>query len=112
MEAPSPSVPAPGPSSPDVNGLDIPSLDAFGKLTLESATEVVSGDECHDLDRPEVRNPTKTTGNLDNAHSDDDYSNGLSDVFIDFSGDFGDDFHSRTGEADDGEASIIDNAVC
>ncbi|KFY98881.1 hypothetical protein V500_01515, partial [Pseudogymnoascus sp. VKM F-4518 (FW-2643)] len=53
VEAPSPSLPALSPSSPDVNGLDIPSLDAFGKLTLESTTEVISGGECHDLDRPE-----------------------------------------------------------
>ncbi|KFY03556.1 hypothetical protein V490_00137 [Pseudogymnoascus sp. VKM F-3557] len=106
VEAPSPSLPALSPSSPDVNGLDIPSLDAFGELTLESTTEIISGGEGHDLDRPE------NTGDLDNAHSDDDYSNSLSDVFIDFSGDFGDDFYSRTGEVDDGEASIINGEVC
>jgi hypothetical protein len=112
VEAPSPSLPALSPSSPDVNGLDIPSLDAFGKLTLESTTEVISGGECHDLHRPEVQNSTKNTGNLDSAHSDDDYSNRLSDIFIDFSGDVGDNFQSRTGEVDDGEASIVDNTVC
>ncbi|KFY98656.1 hypothetical protein V500_01581, partial [Pseudogymnoascus sp. VKM F-4518 (FW-2643)] len=56
-----------------------------------------------------VERKAANTGNLDNAHSDDDYSNRLSDVFIGFSGDFGDDFHSRTGEVDDGEANIIDN---
>ncbi|KFY28814.1 hypothetical protein V491_00272 [Pseudogymnoascus sp. VKM F-3775] len=111
VEAPSPSLPALSPSLADVNGLDIPSLDAFGKLTLESTTEVISDGEGHDLDRQEVWNSTKNTGNLDNAHSDDDYSNRLSDVFIDFSGDFGDDFHSRTGEVDDGEASIINGEL-
>lgn len=79
---------------------------------MESTTEVISGGECDDLDRPEVWNSIKNTGNLDNAQSEDDYSNGLSDVFIDFSGDVGDDFHSRTGEVDDGEVSIIDNIVC
>lgn len=112
MEAPSLSLPALSPSSLDVNGLDIPALDAFGKLSLESTAEVISGGERHDLDRPEVRNSIKNTGSLDDAHSDDDYSNRLSDVFINFSGDFDDDSHSRIGEVDDGEASIIDNAVC
>ena len=112
MEAPSPSLPALRPSSPDVNGLDIPSLDAFGKCTLESTTEVISGGECNDLDRPEVQNSTENTGSLDSAHSDDDYSNRLSYVFVDFSGDVSDNLQSRTGEVDDGEASIVDNTVC
>jgi hypothetical protein len=70
---------------------------------LDSTTEEVS----HGL---ESAVPIKSTDNLD-CDLSDDYSAKLSDVFIDFSGDFDGGIHSRTGDIDDREADI-ENAVC
>lgn len=110
MKGPSPSLPPPSPSSTDVNGSDIPSLDAFGELTLESTIETVSHSMYPDPDSLESPKPIQNVDNLDNDCGDD-YSTKLSDVFIDFGGDFGDDFHSTTGEVDNPNA-IIENTVC
>jgi hypothetical protein len=52
-------------------------------------------------------NPIKNTDNPDNDCSDD-YSTQLSDVFIDFSSDFRDNFLTTTDEVDNPEA-IIEN---
>jgi hypothetical protein len=94
-----------------VNGSDIPSLDAFGKLTLESTTGPASHGAYPDPDRADSPNSIKNADIPDNDR-DDDYSAKLSDVFIDFGGDFGDEFHSTAGEVDDPDATIIiENAV-
>ncbi|KAH8746874.1 hypothetical protein BGZ57DRAFT_972071 [Hyaloscypha finlandica] len=105
VKDPSPSLPPPSPSSPDVNGPDISGLDAFGKLILDSTNEDVSHGACLDVDGLESESPIKNTDNLDYDVSDD-YSAQLSDVFIDFGGDFDDGIHSTTGEVDDRGADI------
>jgi hypothetical protein len=104
VKDPSPSLPS---SSPDVNGSDISGLNAFGKLTLDSTNEDVSHGACLDVDGLESESLIENTDNLD-YH---DYSAQLSDVFIDFGGDFDDGIHSTTSEVDDREADI-ENAVC
>jgi hypothetical protein len=112
VKGPPPSLPPPSPSTTDVNGSDIPSLDAFGKLSLESTIGPACQRACPDADRAESPSSIKNADPPDNDR-DEDYSAKLSDVFIDFAGDFGHEFHSTAGEVDDPDATIIlENAVC
>lgn len=113
MKDPFPSLPPPSPPPTDVNGSDIPSLDAFGELTLESTIGAASQGAWRD--HPNRTESPCSTRNADTPDDerDDDYSAKLSDVFIDFSGELGDELQSTTGAVDDPDATIIiEDAVC
>lgn len=66
-------------------------------------------------DHPDGAQSAGSTRNVaaPDDESDDDHTTKLSDVFIDFSGELGDELHSTTGAADGPDGTIaIEGAVC
>lgn len=95
--------------------MDITSLDAFGKLTLESTIAVASqGSWRGHLASEQSLAPTRNVAVL-NSKSDgesyNDYSTKLSDVFIDFSGELEDGLHSTTGATNNLDTTIVIEAT-
>lgn len=105
MKDPSPSPLPPSPPRTDINGSDIPSLDAFGRLTLEPAVAVA--DQRPPRDHPDGASACSTGQTAQPDERDDDYSARLSDVFIDFGGELRAGLHSTTGAVDDPDATIV-----
>lgn len=91
-------------------GSDIPSLNIFGILTLESIIRAAGHRAFADPDCTEIPDTIKNADPPDNDR-DGDCSAKLSDVFINFGGDLREEFHSTLGQVDNLDATISENAV-